>query len=346
MDKRRIRKIEHVKYSLMLENRLKRNNFDDIVLLNNCLSEVDLDEIDLTTNLQGLRLENPIIINAMTGGFFGGEIINRQLSKIAKNLKLAMAVGSQKIAVDNPLNEKSFKIVREINPDGIIFANIGADASIDDVNKAINMLNADALQIHLNVPQELAMKEGRKKFKGTLDNIKSILNNVDVPVVVKEVGFGISGKQALTLVKEGIKILDVSGKGGTNFISVENKRNRTSALKHLESWGIPTPVSIIDVNKAVGDRADIIASGGLFTGADCAKCFALGAKAAAFAGSFLYILKKKGPRALHTHVKQILKEIKHIMVMTGSKNLKELRRAEVRVLGNTFYWLKSKDIIR
>ncbi len=340
---RKMRKKEHVKYSLMSEKKVKRNNFDDIVILHNCLSEVDLEEVDLSTNLQGIKLENPIIINAMTGGYFGGEIINRELSKIAKKLNLAMAVGSQKIAIDDTDSEKSFRIVREMNPDGIIFANIGADASIEDAVKAINMVNADALQVHLNVPQELAMKEGRRNFKGTLENIKNIINNISVPIIVKEVGFGISGSEALALVTHGVRIIDVGGKGGTNFIAIENKRDRTSALRKLEDWGIPTPVSIIDVVESVSNKADIIASGGLSSGVDAAKSFALGAKAAAYAGSFLYILKKKGPSALKKHINQILKEIRCVMVMTGARNLNELRQREVVVLGNTFYWVKSKD---
>jgi isopentenyl-diphosphate delta-isomerase len=343
MDMRKMRKKEHVKYSLMLENKVKRNNFDDIVISHNCLTQVNIEEVDLSTSLQGIMLQNPIIINAMTGGYFGGEIINRELSKIAKNLNLAMAVGSQKIAIDNANSEKSFRIVRETNPDGIILANIGADASIEDAVKAIDMVKADALQIHLNVPQELAMKEGRRNFKGTLENIKNIINSINVPLIVKEVGFGISGKEALTLVKQGVKIIDVGGKGGTNFIAIENKRDRTSALRKLENWGIPTPVSIIDVVESVGNKADVIASGGLGSGIDAAKSFALGAKAAAFAGSFLYILKKKGPGALKKHINQILKEIKCVMVMTGAKNLNELRQSDVRILGNTYYWVKNKD---
>jgi len=128
--------------------------FDDITILHNCLSEVNLKEIDISTSLQGIKLEKPIIINAMTGGTPEGERINRQLAIIAKRLNLAMAVGSQKIALENPKSTRSFEIVREVNPEGIIFANLGADATVDEARRAIEMIGADALQLHLNVPKK------------------------------------------------------------------------------------------------------------------------------------------------------------------------------------------------
>jgi len=318
--------------------------FDDITILHNCLSEVNLKEIDISTSLQGIKLEKPIIINAMTGGTPEGERINRQLAIIAKRLNLAMAVGSQKIALENPKSTRSFEIVREVNPEGIIFANLGADATVDEARRAIEMIGADALQLHLNVPQEVIMKEGCKDFRGTVNNISQIVNNIDVPVIVKEVGFGIAGEEAAALIECGVKIIDVGGTGGTNFIAIESLRRKSSLLKKFESWGIPTPISLIEVLRAAEGRADVIASGGLKDGFDAAKAIALGAKAAAYAGSFLHILLNKGPSSLEKHILHIEKEIKYIMAMTGARNLAELRKRPVIIKGETYHWVKCREI--
>lgn len=344
MNKRKIRKKEHIKYSMLLEKKIKRNIFDDITILHNCLSEVNLDDVDLSSNLQSIKLTSPIIINAMTGGMKEGENVNRELSKIAKKLGLAMAVGSQTIALENPNSIRSFKIVREINPDGIIFANLGADATVEKAIKAVDMINADALQIHLNVPQEVMMKEGRRNFTGIINNITEIIRNLKVPIIVKEVGFGIAREEALTLTERGVKIIDVGGTGGTNFIAIENMRNKSQAFEHFRDWGIPTPISLIETVTAVGNKTDVISSGGLKDGLDAAKSLALGAKATAFAAPFLYILLKEGSLSLEKHILQIEKEIKFIMAMAGVRNINELKQRPVIIQGNTYHWLKYRGI--
>ncbi|ADL07918.1 type 2 isopentenyl-diphosphate Delta-isomerase [Thermosediminibacter oceani] len=344
MSKRSRRKMEHIKYSLLLEKKLKRNVFSDITLLHNCLSEVNLDEIDISTNLQNLRLEKPIIINAITGGFSFALAINRELAKIAREFGLAMAVGSQRIAIKDKSAQASFKVVREENPEGLIFANIGADASLEEVAEVVEMINADAVQIHLNTPQEIVMAEGRKCFAGTVDNIKRIAAGVKVPVIVKEVGFGIAREEARMLVDCGVKIIDVGGAGGTDFIAIENRRNRKNAVTTLEGWGIPTPVSLIEVISEIGDRADIIASGGLKTGLDVAKSLALGAKAAGLAGTVLYKLLKGGPVALRKYLRQVERELRYSMAMVGANNLSELRKRPLIITGKTYKWLKFRGI--
>jgi isopentenyl-diphosphate delta-isomerase len=343
-ESRKLRKKEHIKYSLLLEERLKRNEFEDITILHNCLSEVNLKEIDISTNLQDIKLASPIIINAMTGGMEEGEKINSQLSRIAKKLNIAMAVGSQKIALDNPKSARSFEIVRKLNPDGIIFANLGADATVEEANMAIEMIKADALQLHLNVPQEVIMKEGRRDFRGTVDNIAEIVRNVRVPVIVKEVGFGIAREEAVELLEKGVKIIDVGGTGGSNFIAIERLRRGSNPLKKFEDWGRPTPISLIEVLTTVGSKADVIASGGLKDGLDAAKSIALGAKAVAYAGSILHILYNKGPSGLEKHILQIEKEIKYVMAMTGASNLAELRKRPVIIKGKTYHWMKYRGI--
>lgn len=338
------RKLDHIIYSLILEEKNDKNYFNDIMFVHNCLPEIDLDDIDLSTNLNTLHLKTPIIINAMTGGTEESEKINLSLAQIAKKENLAIAVGSQKVALNNPEYRRSFEIVRKVYPDGLIFANLGAEASAEDAQKAIDMIQADAIQIHLNVPQEIAMKEGRKKFKGMIQNIEDILKKVKVPVIVKEVGFGIAKEEAIKLSDLGVPIIDVGGKGGTNFLAIENRRNREDPIDTLESWGIPTPISLIEVIQTLGSQADIIASGGIRTGLDAAKSLALGAKAVGFAGGFLYILLTQGPEMLVNHIKKIKKEITSVMLMTGAKNIKELAQKPLVISGNTRQWLEARKI--
>lgn len=341
---RKKRKKDHIKYSLLLEKHLSRNGFNDITLVHNCLTQVDIDKIDVSTELDSIKLNNPIIINAMTGGFCQAKTINGKLAEIARDLDLAMAVGSQKIALDDPTDASSFQIVREINPDGIIFANIGSDASVEEAIKAVEMIKANALQIHLNAPQEIIMQEGRKNFEGTLDNIKKIIQCVKVPVILKEVGFGIAMEEAEILVENGVKIIDIGGCGGTNFIAIENKRKRKKVSKSLQNWGIPTPASLLEVVYKVGNRADIICSGGLKNGLDVAKSLAIGAKAAAFAGLFLYILLERGSEALKKYISRIKNELILCMAMLGAKNLGDLRKRPIIIEGKTYNWVKNRGI--
>lgn len=330
---------------MLQERKSKRNTFKDVTILHNCLSEVTFDDIDISTNLLSIKLKSPIIINAITGGMKEGKIVNRELSKIAKKLGLAMAVGSQRIALDDSSAVSSFKIVREVNPDGIIFANLGADATVEEAIKAIEMIEANALQIHLNVPQEIMMKEGRRSFAGTLANISEIIDNINVPVIVKEVGFGIAKEEAFALVESGVKIIDVSGTGVPNFIAIEDMRDKPKTFNNLVNWGIPTPISLIESVNAVDNRADIISSGGLKNGLDAAKSLALGAKAAAFAGYFLSILFKEGPSSLEKHILQIEQDIMYVMAMAGANNLDELRKRPVIIQGKLYNWLKSRGIM-
>ena len=345
-DLRKKRKKEHIKYFLELEKHLNRNVFDDVIIIHNCLSEINPKEIDISTNLQNIKLRSPIIINAMTGGFYGAKIINKNLARIAKELDIAMAVGSQKIALDNPENIPSFSIVRKENPDGIIFANLSSEATVDDALKAIDMIEADAIQIHLNMPQEIIMSEGRTNFANTIDNIKELLHNINVPVIIKEVGFGVAAEDAQKLVDCGANIIDIGGAGGTNFICIENLRQTKSPYYNLEHWGIPTAASLVEVVKQVGDKADVISSGGLKTGLDVVKSLALGANATAFAGTFLYILMKKGPDVLKKHILKMEREIKYTMAMAGAKNIAEIRQRPLIVEGRTYNWLKQRGFYK
>jgi len=327
----------------MMEKHIKRDVFKDITIIHNCLSEVYFDELDISSSLIGAKLNVPLIINAMTGGIEESFYINGALAEIAREKKLALAVGSQKIAFKYKHARQSFKIVRKINKDGIIFANIGTDCTLDQAKEAVKMIEANALQLHLNVPQELFMKEGRRDFRGTCERIREIAENLDVPVIVKEVGFGIAREEALRILKAGVKIIDIGGFGGTNFIKIESMRQKVKPYK-FENWGIPTAVSLIEVLSVAEGKAEVIASGGIKDGLDVAKALALGAKACGIAAPILYRLLKYGKKSVLNYLDEIIYELKLTLAMAGANNLKELSERPIYIGGNTYKWLKFRGI--
>ena len=245
-----------------------------------------LENISLNTKIGELSLSSPIFINAMTGG--GGEQtlkINQELAIVANEFGMAMAVGSQMSAFENPEEAETYRVVRKENPNGIIIGNFGSEASLDDAKRAIDMVEANALQIHLNVIQELTMPEGDRDFSGALKRIEDIIHGIEVPIIVKEVGFGMNQEVGSKLSSIGVQIVDVGGFGGTNFAKIENKR-RKRLLRFFDQWGISTAASIIEA-KYSGSKVDIIASGGIQNSLDVAKSIALGANLAGISGYFL-----------------------------------------------------------
>jgi isopentenyl-diphosphate delta-isomerase len=219
---------------------------EDIRLLNCSLPELDLEEIDLSQELWGKKLQFPLIINALTGGNDQAKSINRDLAIVCRKYGLAMAVGSQTIALENPNRVESFSIVRDYNPEGVVIANLGAGTGTNAAREAVNMIAADAIQLHLNVPQELAMPEGERCFRGIVDKVAKIVNDSEVPVIAKEVGFGLSRESVQQLYQVGVRVFDIGGQGGTNFIAIEDKRGGLFQGE-LDSWGIPTAVSLAEI---------------------------------------------------------------------------------------------------
>lgn len=330
---RKSRKKEHV------ENYLKTtfegdNLFDDVYLEHNALPELNLSEIDTKLEFLGKVIDYPIIINAMTGGTeFAGEI-NRELSLLAKAFNIPMAVGSETIILceDNACKE-SFKVVRDnVGSDGIVIANLSGHATLEGVKTALEVIDGDAIQIHLNVAQELAMDEGDRDFKGIINNIENIVKNIDKPVIVKEVGFGISREVAQRLYDIGVKHIDISGHGGTNFIEIENLRNRNIDLTELYSWGIPSALSLIKCRELPNDLK-LISSGGIKNAQDVIKSVVLGAELAGISGEILAYLVHGGYDNAKTYLDGITYKIKMIMLLMGKKNIQELRNTEYKIMG-------------
>ncbi|WP_100407193.1 type 2 isopentenyl-diphosphate Delta-isomerase [Bacillus solitudinis] len=339
---RAARKLDHINHALTT-GQLRTHGFDDIRFVHNSVPEMKVDQVNISTRIGELFLGSPIFINAMTGG--GGkktEDINRQLSEVASVCKIGLAVGSQMSAIKNSDQKDSFKIARAVNPNGIIFANLGSEATVEQAQRAVTMLEANALQIHLNVIQELVMPEGDRDFKGMLKRIERIVAEINVPVIVKEVGYGMSKETAKVLTEVGVSIIDVGGFGGTNFSKIENER-RARSLSFFNEWGIKTTSSIIEVSQSSGSL-QIFASGGMQTGLDVAKALALGASAAGFAGYFLKILVEKGQEALIEEIDCIKDDIRFIMTALGTDTIKKLQDVPLVISGDTHHWCKQRGL--
>lgn len=336
------RKWDHIQYALAT-GQTGLTGLEDIAFIHQSLPDIGVQHILLNTEIGGLHVSSPIFINAMTGG--GGEKtmqINRELSITARETGMAMAVGSQMSAIKDPSEENTYRIIRKENPKGVVIANLGGEAAIDDAKKAVEMLEANALQIHLNVIQELVMPEGDRDFTGTLKRIEKIVKEINLPVIVKEVGFGMNKETAALLSSVGVHAVDVGGYGGTNFAMIENNR-RERILNMFNEWGIPTAVSIVEA-KMGGNSIGIISSGGIQTSLDIAKSLALGADMVGIAGYFLKILLKEGLEALISEVRNIHEELTFIMTALGTKTIHELQQTPLIIKGQTHHWLTERNI--
>ncbi|UUZ94405.1 type 2 isopentenyl-diphosphate Delta-isomerase [Paenibacillus sp. P25] len=339
------RKMEHIHHALRL-GQSGDQGFGDIKLIPNSLPCTASEQISLHTRIGELNLSSPILINAMTGGAQETEEINRELAVAARETGLAMAVGSQMSALKNPETVPSYKIVRKMNPDGLVFANLGSEASVEQAQRAVDMLRADALQIHLNVMQELIMPEGDRDFRGMLDRIEAIVREAGVPVIVKEVGFGMSREDASRSLETGVRILDVGGAGGTNFAAIENAR-RDRPMDWLNDWGCKTGIALLEVLDAAdrqGDQVSVIASGGIAGSLDICKALTLGASAAGMAGAMLRVLRGEGTGALISYIGRLHEELILLMTALGSKNIGELRSRPVIISGETAEWCALRGI--
>lgn len=336
------RKTEHLDIAARIEDGPLSNGFGDIYFLQESVPELDMEDIDPSVMCLGKRLACPLILNAMTGGNQQAGSVNRHLAEIAARHGLGMAVGSQTTALDDPECTASFAIAREHNPQGLLLANVGAGTAWPEVVRAVDMIGADAVQLHFNVPQELAMVEGDRCFRGILDQVRETVEKLEMPVIAKEVGFGFSRESAARLYAAGVHIIDIGGSGGTNFIRIEDKR-QGAFEGELDSWGIPTAVSLAEV-LSLNLPIKVIATGGLRTALEMAKAMAMGAGACGAAGWFLRILLEKGPDQLDQEISRLIYRLKAILLMTGSRNWEDLSSKPLLILGRTAEWLKARNI--
>jgi isopentenyl-diphosphate Delta-isomerase len=290
------RKSDHIKINLEQDVRSAlTTGLEKYHFTHEALPELDLNRIDPSLSLFGKRVAAPILISSMTGGTEEAGEINQRLAEAAQEVGVAMGVGSQRAALEHPEQTPTFSITRKVAPDILLFANLGAvqlnyGYGIDHCRRAVDMIQADALILHLNPLQEAVQDAGDTNFAGLAKKIEDICKQMEVPVIAKEVGWGISEKTAKLLANCGVSAIDVAGAGGTSWSQVEMHRAPDEFTRQLAAtfvgWGIPTADSIINVKNAVPDMT-IFASGGIKDGLDIAKCIALGATLGGMAGQFL-----------------------------------------------------------
>ncbi len=348
------RKGEHIRLSL--EKNVSSTispGLDDVKFIHMSLPEINLDEVTTSIKFLDHTLSAPLLIESMTGGTAQAERINRNLAEAAEEIGVAIGVGSQRAALKNPRLEKTFRVVRERAPSVPILANIGCSQLLDDdadtaVHKAIEMMQANALTIHLNPLQEAIQPEGETRFKGILDKIADLTSKIQVPLIVKETGAGISKEIAVKLSKAGVKYVDVAGVGGTTWAGVEHYRaekrkdtRRANLGKLFWNWGIPTTVSLIETLATTDMK--VIASGGVRSGIDIAKSLALGADLAGMALPFLSPATKNAD-LVKRKLNEVIEELRVTMFLTSSPTPPSLKKAPLVILGDTYTWLTQRGI--
>ena len=325
MDIHAHRKDEHVFIAEKQYRPIADNGLDQVRLLPATLPELGLDEITLTTTLAGKQVAYPFFINAMTGGSPQTDKINEKLAYVANKTGLAMATGSQSVGLKAPKYAQGFTTLRALLPENMVIGNLGADHPLENCQKAVAMLSADALELHLNAAQELVMPEGDRSFYW-LENLKHATQNLAVPVIVKEVGGGISPLALAKLKQCHVKYVDLSGKGGTNFIAIENERRKRKEYHFLTDLGLTTAEVLLAAQPYKADFS-FTASGGIRNALDIAKCIALGADNVGISGLFLHTLLKEDTTGLIALIEDLKQQLAQIMLLVSCKNITELQQA-------------------
>ncbi|MES1026347.1 type 2 isopentenyl-diphosphate Delta-isomerase [Gloeocapsa sp. BRSZ] len=331
------RKAEHLRICLDEDVQFAQttNGLERYRFIHCCLPEINRDEINLRTQFLGKSLSYPLLISSMTGGTEFAGTINRRLAEVAQHYNMAMGVGSQRVALEKPQVAATFA-VRSLAPDILLFANLGAvqlnyKYGLDECRRVVDLLQADALILHLNPLQECIQARGDTNFRGLLDKIEKLCSKISVPVIAKEVGNGISAAMATRLIDAGISAIDVAGAGGTSWAKVESERAENSLQRRLgmtfADWGLPTAECITSIRE-VAPEIPLIASGGLRHGLDVAKAIALGADIAGLALPFLQAAAES-EAALYELVEVLIAEITTVLFCTGTANIEDFKRSQV-----------------
>ena len=327
----RDRKAEHIRLALDEKMQVDGHSFDAYRFGHCALPEIDFDDIDLSRQFLGSRLSAPLLISCMTGGTEDATRINRNLARAAEETGIAIGVGSQRKALEDPSKTESF-LIRPYAPNVPILGNLGAiqlnyGYGVEQCREAVAMIGADALALHLNPLQEALQPEGQRNFAGLLPKVERVAAELEVPVIIKEIGCGISGPVARELLKRGVNMIDVAGVGGTSWARIEAARSSDLAVGELFSdWGIPTPEAILRLSEIPG--LTLIGSGGIRNGLDVAKAIACGADVVGLAYRFLRAADDSADRVVET-VKQIVEELKIAMFCLGVKTIAELQQASL-----------------
>ncbi|MET1124593.1 MAG: type 2 isopentenyl-diphosphate Delta-isomerase [Archaeoglobaceae archaeon] len=340
------RKIEHVEICATQDVESGYTGFEDVVLIHNALPEIDYDEVDASVEFLGKKLSFPFLIASMTGGHPETKVVNANIAEAVERAGIGMGVGSQRAAIEDASLQDTFTIVREKAPNAFVYANIGAPQLLhygaEIIDRIVEMVDADAVAVHLNYLQEAIQPEGEPNARGCLQKIREVCEQSRVPVIVKETGAGISREVALKLRDAGVAAVDVGGKGGTSFAVVEAFRVEGAERKlgmDFRDWGIPTAFCVVDCSKIL----PTVATGGIRSGVDVAKAVALGAVAASAALPFLKPALESAEKVLE-EVERFRRGFVSAMFLTSCRSVGELRKAKIFVSGRLKDWLRYRGI--
>ncbi|MDL0122407.1 type 2 isopentenyl-diphosphate Delta-isomerase [Halobacterium salinarum] len=347
------RKDDHIQIVQERDVETTGTGFEDVQLVHEALPELDYNAIDPSIEFLGHELSAPIFIESMTGGHPNTTELNRALARAAGETGIAMGLGSQRagLELDDDSVLKSYTVVRDAAPDAFIYGNLGAaqlrEYDIEMVEQAVEMIDADALAVHLNFLQEATQPEGDVDGRNCVAAIGHVSEDLSVPIIVKETGNGISGETARKLTAAGVDAIDVAGKGGTTWSGIEAYRAAAANAPRQQrigtlfrEWGIPTAASTIE---CVAEHECVIASGGVRTGLDVAKVIALGALAGGLAKPFLKPATE-GPEAVIERVEDLIAELQTAMFITGSRTIEDLQQTEYVLQGKTREYVEQRPL--
>ncbi len=347
------RKSDHIRICLSEKAQAKKatTGFEDIHFVHRALPEVDKQKISLATTVFDHKFSAPLIVGAITGGTSEAEKINANIAQAVENLGLGMGVGSQRVAIENKKVEKTFSVARKKAPNAFLIANMGGvqlvhGYGLKEIKKAMEMIDADALAIHLNALQEAVQPEGQTNFQGVLAKIGEVAGELDKPVIVKETGCGISAEDAKKLESYGVKGIDIGGLGGTSFAAVEYYRangkegsKQRSLGEVFWDWGIPTAISIVEATQVA--KIPVIASGGIRDGVDAAKALALGACLTSLSQPILEAAVT-GVKETEDTLSLLTEELRNVMFLVGAEKVEQLTRTPIVIAGEIAEWLKTR----
>lgn len=336
------RKDDHLRLAAAQQDeRPARGAWDDVEFVHHALDAIDPGACDLAVEVAGLRWDVPFYVNAMTGGSARTGEVNRALAIAAREARVPLASGSMGIALDRPETAPTFRVLRDENPDGLLFANVGVERSADDARRAVDLIAADALQVHVNAVQETVMPEGTTQFSSWLGSLERIVAASEVPVIVKEVGFGLSGRTLRRLADLGVRVADVAGRGGTDFARIENDRRAGGDFAYLSGWGQTAPACLLDAPQGA---LELLASGGVRTPLDVVRGLALGARGVGVAGTFLKTALDGGANALAVQLAQWRDHTRAFLALLGAPRPADLMRTDLVVRGDLAGFAHARGI--
>lgn len=338
---RKARKDQHIENYLQTEY-AGDSLLGDVYLEPCSFPELDMDAIDTGMTLFGKNLSIPFMINAMTGGTDLTRSINESLGRMARQMGLPIQVGSMRIALEDPSTVDSFRIVREVmGPDGVVLANLGADARVEEVGKVMDMIDADGIGIHLNAHQEAVMEEGERDFRGWKKHVSEIAHAFPGRVIVKQVGLGMD-REALAFLEDlPLAYVDISGLGGTNFFEIEDLRRLGEDFTEFYTWGVPTAKAILNA-KASAPSQKIIASGGIQTASDLIRAMVLGADMGAASGEILRYLLNGDESYAASYLGAFVDHFKVAMAFMGCRSPEDLHQVPYQLTGKLSQLVEGK----